>query len=134
MKIYQNDFQNQDITRYGCYMLSLIDCAGTETGLNYSIKDIEQLYYIFLKDNIIAKNCYVLRADLIMKYMTGKKWSIEKSKIIKDCDYVIANVKTKYNTFHFVRIDKNKNILYDSDRLIEGSEYQYIDYRLIRKI
>ena len=135
MNLKQNDSKNPKIAKYGCYMLSLFFIAEKETGRTYFLNDIEQMYYVFLKKKFIAENCYILRADLILKYLTGKNWKVEKSLEIKNCDYIIANVKTKYNTYHFIVVDKEKKILYDSDRILGGTfEYVFIDYRLFTKI
>lgn len=129
----QNDFNNKQILKYGCYLLCLYEIAKKEC-LIYTIRDVERAYEEFIKKKFIATNCYILQPELILNELTGRKWKMTYSKAILDCDYVVANCITKWRTNHFILVDNNKNILYDPDKIINGQDLKQIDYRNFKMI
>lgn len=130
--MFQNDFRNAMIQRYGCYFLCLFEIARRE-GKEYTAEEVEKKYYEFVKKKWISEYCYIINPVEILGELTQKKWSVKITNEIIEHDYIIARVYTKYRTYHFLLIDKNKNILYDSDKFLINTNYVFVDYRIYQK-
>lgn len=130
----QNDFKNINIKRWGCYFLCLIKIAELERGQEYTEDEILDLYNKFIKNGFMASNCYIIYPEKILLMLTGKNWDILKTTKIQKGKYIIAHVKTIFNTHHFLLIDKNEIVLYDPERKTEGTKYIFIGYRVINEI
>lgn len=103
----------EKIGSYGCYFLTLLKVGKAPTYL------IHEYYKAFLADGYIDEDCTVLRPDMILKTLTGHKYRVVKTtdayQFDSSADIIIGyfyNPKTKYH--HFVQLDSNKNVIWDS--------------------
>lgn len=96
--------------KYGCYLMSLLSVAEEETGKEmYS--DILWIYEYSLAMGWIEEDCYVLKADEILEYLTGKKWQVRwepRDYVRLDKEYIIENWRYERSN-HFCRTSVDYN-------------------------
>ncbi|MDR2821787.1 MAG: hypothetical protein LBV53_02415 [Mycoplasmataceae bacterium] len=101
---------NNPIGKWGCYFLSLLQAAKVE--LN-SLEELTKLYNTFTTLKYMERDCSILRGDLILKYLTGKDWTIRKiedSNLNIDINKLDGEVIIQYcaysgKGFHFIYRD-----------------------------
>lgn len=139
--LYQNDIDNLQIQKSGCYLMSIIFLAFEKIKKNMKKDEIIEIYKECLEKNLINVNCYVFEPLKIFNLIFNKFKSnfecILFNKIFQDdlnntiyTDY-IASVRAYNVPSHFIVIDKNKNIIYDPDILLKqkAMKYDFINYR-----
>lgn len=97
----------ESIGRWGCYLLCLIKASGknVDEALNY--------YRLFLSKQWIDEGCYVKNPVAILKYLTGKDYSVKKSAIKEDADVVIEYWYNKATGLHHFVLRQKNGELFD---------------------
>jgi hypothetical protein len=101
----------------GCYYLSICKAAELLRGREV---DIVKNYVKLIKLGYMDWDCYIKDPAKIMEYLTNEKWSTTVEKIDYTPypeDVIIGRFerKTTMQTYtHFVLLDSNKNVTYDS--------------------
>ena len=104
----------ENIYNYGCYFLSL--CYVAKGREPYNIDEMIDWYDLFIKKDWMEEDCYIKDPCAILKYLTGKKYTVVKDTVLDPkVDIVIGrwhNPAT--NHYHFVVMDRNNNVVWDS--------------------
>lgn len=90
--------------KYGCYLMCLLSVAEEEKGVNM-YPNILLWYDIFLDKGWIEEDCYILRPEKILEYLTGKKWNVRwesKDYVREDKEFIIENWRYERSN-HFCR-------------------------------
>lgn len=123
------------IGNYACYVFSLINLAEEYTGKTidkfFAIEKIIENHYVkFNHTNYLDKgNFYVLDPCKILKFLTGKNWSVQKVHApykIKENEFAIEFwSKDKGETGHFCRTYKGYNSLQYSSNVENGELWSF---------
>lgn len=111
----------------GCHFLTLLTIAEEQSGQKYDL--IDTIHQCLAK-HYIQDDFYVLKDTLILKMLTGKKWTrkdVEKLPPIGDNDYTEAiyfNPRTQYH--HYRR--RYMDTLKQSVTVLEGYIESYRIY------
>ena len=104
------------IGKDGCYFLSIVRLAEvlTETTI-----DAVQLYAQALHAGWMMADCFVMRPDLILGHLTGKRWSIRKelpTYRARESELIVQRWERKEGMrtwAHFVVGDNAGQVVYD---------------------
>ena len=92
----------------GCYFFCLLHCAGKEN-------DAINIYKKVVDIGWMDEDCYVKDPCAILKFLTGKKYSLVKDAVLDPSANIIIGLwyNPTTNHHHFVVMDSNNNVTYD---------------------
>jgi hypothetical protein len=112
----QTDFPEPNIKEYGCYFLDILRFVELETGMDFSVDAIINIYKSAVSEKILKKDCFILKPLELYKQVGGKEQYKELAtakfpphKLFTDT-YIICQKKPMYT--HFVL--SHKDVIWDS--------------------
>ena len=106
----------KQIYDYGCYFLSLLYVRSKPYSEPANLDEILTYYDTFVEIGWMDPDCYVKDPCAILKYLTGKRYSVKKDVVLDTrADIVIGRWYNPVANFHhFVVMDKNNSVVWDS--------------------
>lgn len=106
----------KQIYDYGCYFLSLLYVRNIPYSEPANLDEILTYYDTFVEIGWMDPDCYVKDPCAILKYLTGKKYSVKKDVVLDTrADIVMGRwYNPATNLHHFVVMDKHNNVVWDS--------------------
>ena len=106
----------KQIYDYGCYFMSLLFVRKMSYSEITSLDELLTYYDTFIDQCWMDPDCYVKDPCAILNYLTGKKYTAKKSTVLDPNANIIIgrwhNPTT--NHYHFVVMDSNNNVIWDS--------------------
>lgn len=101
---------------YGCYFMSLLYVRNTYYSEIPTIDELFMYYDTFIERGWMDFDCYVKDPCAILNYLTGKKYSVKKDTALDPSANIIIGRWYNPNTnhSHFVVMDSNNNVVWDS--------------------
>ena len=92
----------------GCYFFCLLHCVG-------GCDDAISIYKKAVDIGWMDEDCYVKDPCAILRYLTGKKYSLVKDTVLDPSANIIIGLwhNPTTNHHHFVVMDSNNNVTYD---------------------
>ena len=105
----------KQIYDYGCYFMSLLYVRKMPYSEITSLDELLKYYDAFIAKSWMTPDCYVKDPCAILKFLTGKKYTVKKSAILDPNANVIIgrwhNPTTNHS--HFVVMDSNNDVIWD---------------------
>lgn len=117
----QKDFRKiseaaKQIYDYGCYFMSLLYVSKVPCTEPTTVDEVLACYDTFVSKGWMDLDCYVKDPCSILRYLTGKTYTVVKDTVLDpNADIIIGlwhNPAT--NLHHFVVMDSNNNVVWDS--------------------
>lgn len=106
----------KQIYEYGCYFMSLLYVRNIPYSEIPTVDELLKYYDTFIANGWMGPDCYVKDPCAILKYLTGKKYTVVKDVVLdSSADIIIGrwhNPRT--NFYHFVVMDRNNSVVWDS--------------------
>lgn len=104
----QCDFKDQNIKKYGCYLLCLFELAERFTKQVFTVEMITNLKNTLLFQGLINENCFVKYPDKVLSWITGNRYDFKRGGRDDREEGVILEL-TKPNFQHFVVLNHNND-------------------------
>ena len=106
----------KQIYDYGCYFMSLLYVRNIYYSEIPAIDELFMYYDTFIAKGWMTSDCYVKDPCAILKYLTGKKYSVKKSEVLDPSAAIIIGrwYNPATNFHHFVVMDKRNTVVWDS--------------------
>lgn len=101
---------------YGCYFMSLLYSRRIPYSEPTTVDELFEYYDIFIDRGWMDFDCYVKDPCAILKYLTGKKYTVKKSEVLDPTANIIIGkwYNPTTNHSHFVVMDIGNNVIWDS--------------------
>ncbi len=106
----------KQIHDYGCYFMSLLYVSNTPYSEVPTLDELLKYYDAFIANGWMDPDCYVKDPCAILKYLTGKKYTVKKDSILDPGANIIIGrwYNSATNLHHFVVMDRDNNVIWDS--------------------
>lgn len=143
-------FNGTSIPRTGCYFMTLIRMAETESSYDLDASDILAIYRRAMVEDMIDPDCYVSSPDGVLRItrqviaalapLHGGKRILQVGIDDKDgrrfwpwangdrVDYYVGKFKTKWG-YHFMLVNSEGQPIYNPDPRITGERVALVLYR-----
>lgn len=101
---------------YGCYFMSLLYVSSTPYSELTTLDGLLKYYDTFVEMGWMDPDCYVKDPCAILKYLTGKKYTVVKDVVLDTrADIVIGRwYNPATNLHHFAVMDIYNSVVWDS--------------------
>lgn len=105
----------KQIYDYGCYFMSLLYVRRIPYSDLIALDELLKYYDTFIIRGWMDPDCYVKDPCTILKYLTGKKYTVKKDVVLDPGANIIIGrwYNPDTNLHHFVVMDSNNNVTYD---------------------
>lgn len=105
----------KQIYDYGCYFMSLLYVRRIPYSDLIALDELLKYYDTFIIRGWMDPDCYVKDPCAILKYLTGKKYTVKKDVVLDPGANIIIGrwYNPDTNLHHFVVMDSNNNVTYD---------------------
>lgn len=106
----------KQIYDYGCYFLSLLYVRSKPYSEPANLDEILTYYDTFVEMGWMDSDCYVKDPCAILKYLTGKKYTVKKDVVLDPNANIIIGrwYNPTTNLRHFVVMDRYNMVVWDS--------------------
>lgn len=106
----------KQIYMYGCYFMSLLYVSNVPHTELTSLDELFKYYDIFIIKGWMGPDCYVKDPCAILKFLTGKKYTVVKDAVLDPSANIIIGrwYNPTTNFHHFVVMDRDNTVVWDS--------------------
>lgn len=106
----------KQIYDYGCYFMSLLYASKVPYSEPATLDELLKYYDTFIAEGWMDSDCYVKDPCAILKYLTGKKYTVVKDVVLDPSASIIIGrwYNPATNFHHFVVMDRGNNVIWDS--------------------
>lgn len=106
----------KQIYDYGCYFMSLLYVRNTPYSEPTTLDDLLRYYDLFISNGWMDPDCYVKDPCAILKYLTGKKYTVKKDAALDPSASITIGrwYNPTTNLRHFVVMDRYNTVVWDS--------------------
>lgn len=106
----------KQIYEYGCYFMSLLYVRRIPYSEIPTLDGLLKYYNTFIISGWMDSDCYIKDPCAILKYLTGKKYTVKKDAVLDPGANIIIGrwYNPDTNFHHFVVMDRDNNVIWDS--------------------
>lgn len=106
----------KQIYDYGCYFMSLLYAHSIPYSELTTLDELLRYYDLFIAKGWMDQDCYIKDPCAILKYLTGKKYTVKKDAVLDPGANIIIGrwYNPTINFYHFVVMDRDNNVIWDS--------------------